>query len=233
MALVRPLHFYTTQLHLEALKERCMKRQPVWPQSFPSTLFIPSAALNPRDSCGPVVRASSITSIAKSSLWYQSCRGLLPCFTIWNYGAEAWEVSMVAAITTSCFSLSGSHLICFVFKIFAGRSYGSVNIIVFLLTHLLDTEYFYWALLRIIIKHFNTFICFSQPWSLPWQLCLALFPSLYPQIKEKKKKRYNSGDKCWENQQMCLRSSTFSLTQGLIQIPKWTLCNWFHWFERV
>jgi len=49
---------------------------------------------------------------------------------------------MVVAITTNCFSLSGSHLICFAFKVFAGRSYDSVNIIVFLVIHLLDTKYF-------------------------------------------------------------------------------------------
>lgn len=69
---------------------------------------------------------------------------------------------MVVAITTSCFSLSGSHLICFAFEAFAGRNYGSVNITVLVL-HLLDTKYFHQALLRTIVKHLNTFICFSWP----------------------------------------------------------------------
>lgn len=72
---------------------------------------------------------------------------------------------------------------CFAFEAFAGRSDGSVNIIVFLVTHLLDTKHFQGALPRTIIKHFNTSICFSQSYSSPWWLCLPLSLSL-SQTKE-------------------------------------------------
>lgn len=112
---------------------------------------------------------------------------IMVCSSAFSSGTtvHCWGVSMVASITTSCLSLPGSHQICFASSLCWKElwlfEYYSV------LTHLLDAKYFHRALLRTIIKHFNTFLCFSQSCSLPWQLHLLHSLSLplpLPLIKE-------------------------------------------------